>query len=55
MNTVKGYAHVAAEQARKSLVSVGVKEEFVAELGDDAAQDLLEGIKRLMKMREQVH
>lgn len=52
MNPAKGYAHVAAEQARKNLVSVGVKEEFVAELGDKAAQELLEGINRLMKMRE---
>ena len=55
MNTAKGYAHVAAEQARKNLVSAGVKEEFVAELGDDAARELLDGIKRLVKMREQVH
>lgn len=53
MNTTTGYAHFAAEQARKKLVSVGVKEEFVAELGDEAAQELLVGISRLLKMREQ--
>lgn len=53
MNSVKGFQHVGTDKVRSGLVEAGVNEKFVAELNDKAAEELLEGIRLLLKKREE--